>query len=206
MAPAQEEENEEEAEQRKAEFAQRRKEYEEEQKRLEEVRAASRKADFERQQKEYEAETKRREKEHKARLSTLERIVEHAPAILDATQLRIVIELLLNLSTYGLFEDAAEYFVGNDENHDKTEDEILTEALANCAEDKLTGFLLRLVLTESVMPPRGEQPDWLTKAESVFAPPQPKFPKQKTGSKSKATPTLVKAPPKKSAAKKKAAA
>ncbi len=79
MAPASEQETEEEAEQRKAEFAQRRKEYEEEQQRLEEQRAAERKSEFERQQKVYEAETKRREKQHKARLALLESIIDQAP-------------------------------------------------------------------------------------------------------------------------------
>lgn len=150
MAPAAQQETEEEAEQRKAEFAQRRKEYEEKQQRLEEQRAAERKAEFDRQQKEYEAETKQREKQHKARLATLERIIEHAPASFEANQLRLTIELLLNLSTYGLFEEAAEHFVGDDENHNKTEDEILAEALANTADDKLMGFFLRLLLTEQV--------------------------------------------------------
>ena len=32
------------------------------------------------------------------------------------------------LPPYGLFEDAAEHFVGDDQNHEKTDDEILADA------------------------------------------------------------------------------
>ncbi len=94
-------------------------------------------------------------------------------------QLRTFIELLLHLSPYGLFEDAAEHFVGDDENHNKTEDEILTEALANTTDDKLMGFVLRLLLTEHVTTLRDDQPDWLAKAHAVFVPAKPKTAKPK---------------------------
>jgi ParB family chromosome partitioning protein len=202
MAPVPDEETGEEAEQREAEYVQRRKEYEEEQQRLQEERAAERKAEFERQQKEHEAEVKRREKQHKTRLATLERIIEHAPEVFNPAQLRTFTELLLNLSPYGLFEDAAEHFVGDDENNHKSEDEILTEALANCPDDKLMGFVLRLLLTEHVAIPHKDQPDWLTKAECVFAGAKPKAGKSSNKKKS----ALAQSPEKKNAAKKKAAA
>jgi ParB family chromosome partitioning protein len=202
MAPVKEEETEEEAEQREAEYARNRKEFEEEQQRLEEKRTAERKAEFDRQQKEYEVETKRREKQHKARLATLERIVEHAPSTFDAVQLRIFIELLLHLAPYGLFEDAAEHFVGEDENHGKTDDEILGEALTSCPEDKLMCFILRLVLTEHIGTPLGDQPDWLIRAESVFAPAKPDVARATN----KKKPALVRQSEKKGTAKKKVAA
>jgi ParB family chromosome partitioning protein len=202
MAPVPDEETDEEAEQREAEYAQRRKEYQEEQQRLQEERAAEREAEFEREQKEHEAEVEQREKQHKARLTTLEHIIEHAPEVLTPPQLRTFTELLLNLSPYGLFEDAAEHFVGDHENNSKTEDEILTEALANCPDDKLMGFVLRLLLTEHVAIPREDQPDWLSKAESIFAPAKPKAGK----SSSKKKPVLAQSPEKKNRDKKKAAA
>jgi hypothetical protein len=88
----------------------------------------------------------------------LERIVDEAPATLDAAQLRTFIELLLNLSPYGLFEEAAEHFVREEESHDRTDDEILTETVANCADDKLMGFALRLILSEHVGISREDQP------------------------------------------------
>ncbi len=193
IEPAPDEETEEETRARQAEYEERRNQYEAEQERL----AVERKAAFERQQEEYEAEVKRREEQQKARLATLERIIEQAPASFDAAQLRLFAELLLNLSPYGLFEQVAEHFAGNDENHNKTDDEILTEALAACADDKLAGFVLRLVLTEHVETPRGEQTDWLAKAEAVFVPVEPKT--QKPNKKQKA------AKPAKSTTRKKAA-
>jgi hypothetical protein len=50
--------------------------------------------------------------------------------------------------------------------------------------------------------PREDQPDWLTKAESIFAPAKPKAGK----SSSKKKPALAESPEKKNTAKKKAAA
>ncbi|WP_251106809.1 ParB/RepB/Spo0J family partition protein [Alloacidobacterium dinghuense] len=132
MAPAPEEESEEEAQARQAEYEQQRKEYEAEQERKD----ADRQAELERQQKEYEAEQKRRDKQHKERIAALERIIENAPAVLDAVQLRFILELLIHLSPDGLFEEAAEHFVGSDESHNKCEDEILSEAMAACADNK----------------------------------------------------------------------
>lgn len=197
VEPASDEETEEEAQARQAEYEERRKKYEAEQERL----AAERKAAFERQQEAYEAEAKRREEQHKARLGILERIIEQAPAGFNAAQLRLLVELLLNLSPYGLFEEVAEHFVGDDENHNKTDDEILSETLDACADDKLIGFVLRLVLTEHVEVPRAEQTDWLTKAEAVFAPVKTKA--EKANKRPKATATKAKSP--KGAGKKKAA-
>jgi ParB family chromosome partitioning protein len=76
----------------------------------------------------------------------------------------------------------------------------------NPADDKLTGFALRLVLTDHVSIPLENEADPLSEAEAAFAPPQPKSPKPRKTSKSEDTATLVKAPPKKSAAKKQKAA
>jgi len=166
IEPPTEEETEEEAQEREAENQRRREEYQAE----EDRKAAERKAKAERQQREYEAETQRRIAEHNARLATLERIVDHAPAIFDAVQLRLFVELLLDLPPYGVFEEVAEHFAGDDENHGKTDNEILLEALAACADDKLVGFILRLLLTVHVDVPRGEQTDWLLKVESLLVP------------------------------------
>jgi len=125
---------------------------------------------FERQQKEYEAEAKRREKVHKARLATLERIVEHATIVFSSDQLRFVLQLLLHDAPYGPYEEAAEFFAPEKEEHDKTEEELLTDALSLCRDLKLPAFLLRLLLSEHRSIPSGEQTDWLEKAASLFAP------------------------------------
>ena len=96
----------------------------------------------------------------------------------------------------------ASHFAGNDENVQQTDAEIVLAALDNTAEDKLTGFALRLALTDHVGIPRDDAADHLSEAEAAFAPPPPKSSKPKNTSKSKEAPTLVKAPQKKSAAKK----
>ncbi|WP_255550803.1 hypothetical protein [Granulicella sp. dw_53] len=199
MPAASEEETEEETAQREADHEQRMAEYQAEQDR----QAAERKAEFKRQQKKYEEETRRREKAHKARLATLERIVAHAPASFDAAQLRLFVELLLHLSPYGLFEEVAEHLVQDPDHNDKTENEILSDALVACADDKLMGFVLRLLLTTHTDFPLGEQPDLLAKAEAVFAPPKPKVVKAKQKENKK--PVAVSTPAKKKASRKKAA-
>ncbi|HEY4378977.1 MAG TPA: ParB/RepB/Spo0J family partition protein [Acidobacteriaceae bacterium] len=201
LPPAPEQETEEEAAQRKAEHEQRMAEYEAERERQEQEH----RDEQERQQEEHEAEQKTREKQHNARLATLESIVEHAPAAFDAVQLRLFVELLLHLSPYGLFEEVAEHFVGDNENNDKTEEEILSEALAACADDKLMGFVLRLLLTAHTDIPQGEQPDLLGKAEAVFVPVKPKAAKAKDQQKVKKEPAVVPAPAKKTTSRKKAA-
>jgi ParB family chromosome partitioning protein len=174
MEPAQPEETEEEAQARQAEYEQRRVEYEAEQER----KAAERKAEQERRQKEYEAEQKKREKEDKARRATLERIFDHAPAMFSATQLRTFLSALINLDAY-VFEDVAESYIGDDENNQQSAEEILASVLASLADDKLTGFALRLVLTAHAAIPNEGQLDLLAEAEAAFAPPKPKAVKAK---------------------------
>jgi len=199
MEPATEEETEEEAEQRQADYEQRRTEHDAEQQRRDEER----KTEYERQQKEYEAEQKRREKLSKARTATFDRILDKAPAMFTAAQLRIFLRLLVHIDPYSFLEEVASHFAGNDENAQETDEEIVLAALDNTADDKLIGFALRFALADHVSIPREDEPDLLSEAEAAFAPPPPKSSKPKNTSKSKETPsTLVKAAPKKSAVKK----
>ena len=130
MAPAPEQETEEEAAEREREYEQRRKEYEEEQQRKEEERQQQ----FQKEQKEREAQRARMEKVQKARQATFERILEHAPAMFSAPQLRTFLSALINLDPY-VFEEVAENCIGDDENNQKSAEEILASALAddNCA-------------------------------------------------------------------------
>ncbi|MCU1323068.1 MAG: Chromosome partitioning protein ParB family [Acidobacteriaceae bacterium] len=201
MEEAREEETEEEAEQRKAEYEQRRKEHEAEQERREEER----RAEFEKQQKEYEAEQKRREKVSKTRTVMFERILDQAPAMFTAAQLRTFLRLLVHIDPYSFLEEVASHFAGNDENAQQTDEEIVLAAIDDTADDKLTSFALRVALTDYVSIPRENGPDPLSEAEAVFAPPQPKSSK-KNASKAKETPTFIKTPQKKSPAKKQKAA
>ena len=200
MAPAPEQETEEEAAQRKAGHEQRVAEYEAEQKRREEER----KAEFERQQKEYEAEQARRDKQRKARLATFDRILEQAPAVFTAGQLRLFLRLVIYIDPYDFAEDVAAYYAGDDENNQQTPEEILLSTLTALPEDKLTQFALRLVLTGHTDTPRENDSDYLAQAAAVFETKKPKAAKAKD----KAAPkklTIVKATAKKEATKKKAA-
>lgn len=205
MAPAPATETEVEREEREAEYEQRKKEHEEERQRREEEG----KQRFEREQQEYEAERARREAVVKARRATFERIVENAPALFTAAQLRVFLHALINLDPYDFAEDVAAYFVGEDENNQQTPEELLASTLSGLPDQKLTGFALRLALTGHLAIPRESDFDFLTAAERVFAPAQPKkkcaakkVQKAKPG---ELKPTAVKSAPKKESARKKAA-
>jgi ParB family transcriptional regulator, chromosome partitioning protein len=196
MAPAPEEETDEEAAQRRAEHEQRMAEYEAEQQRREEEGQA----EYERQQKEYEAEQARREKQRKARLATLERILEHAPAFFNPAQVRFFLRLVIQLD-YSFLEDVATHFANGDENEQRSDEEIVLAALESTADEKLTGLALRLVLSEYLAIPREGQPDVLGEAEQVFVPKKPKAERGKAKPSSK-KPQSAKITAKKEAVKK----
>lgn len=61
-------------------------------------------------------------------------------------------------------------------------------ALSTTADEKLTSFALRLVLSDRVGIPAPDEPDLLTEAERVFAPAEEKPARKKTAAK----PALVK--------------
>ena len=188
MEPAPEEETEEEAEQRQEEYEQRRKEHEAEQQRREEERNAEQ----ERQQEEYEAELKRREDLTKARVATFERILDQAPPMFTAAQLRTFLRLLVHIDPYNFLEEVANHFAGNDGNLQQTEGETVLAALDNAADDKLTSFALRLALSDHVGIPREEQPDLLAEAEVAFVAPPPKSPKRRASANLRRLPLKLK--------------
>jgi ParB family chromosome partitioning protein len=168
IAPAPEQETEEEAAERQAEYEQR-------------------KADFERQQQEYEAEQARRTELRNARQASFERILANAPVMFTAPQLRVFLSALVNLDPYDFAEDVAAFYVGEDENNQQTAEEVLSSTIATLSEEKLTGFALRLVLTGHTDIPREGDFDFLAQAEAAFARPQTKKPKEK-----KPKPTVIK--------------
>ena len=178
MEPAPEQETEGEAAQRQAEHEERVAEYEAEQKRKEEER----KAEWERQQKEYEAEQARRDKQRKSRLAAFERLIEEAPATFNAAQLRVFLRLVVHLD-YSFLEEVAAHFANGDENPQQSDEEIVLAALDGTADEKLTGFALRIVLSDQLGIPHENQPDFLTEAEEVFAPKKAKAPTAKSSAK-----------------------
>jgi ParB family transcriptional regulator, chromosome partitioning protein len=200
MEAPSEEETEEEAEERRAQYEQRRKEYEAEHLRREEERNAEQ----ERQQQEYEVEQQRREELNKDRTATFERILDQAPHTFTAAQLRAFLRLLVHIDPYNFLEEVSSHFAGNDENTQQADEEIVLAALDSTADDKLTGLALRLVLTDHLGIPHQDQPDLLAEAEAVFAPPPSKS-KPKSVNKSKKAPAEVKTPKKTATKKQKAA-
>jgi ParB family chromosome partitioning protein len=204
IAPAPEAETDEEAEERQRNYEQQRKEYEEAQERRAEVR----KREEEQREHEYEAERARKEELQKARTATFERIVQYAPATFTAAQLRVLLRALVNLDPYTLTDDLAEQIAGEDENEQRTAEEVLLSAIDGLEDNKLTGFALRLALIGHMDTPREGEFDFLAEAEAAFAPPRPKNAASKKAKVK--TPTPIKAAskpaPKKTAAKKKTAA
>ena len=195
MAPVPESETVEEAALRIAEHEQRMAEYRAEQQRKEEER----KAEFERQQKEYEAEQARREQLRKARIATFERIVGQAPATFSAGQMRLFLRLLVNVNPYEFLEEVAAHFAKGDEESERTDEEIVLAALSTTADEKLTSFGLRIVLSDHVRIPAANETDFLPEAERVFPPAKPAQ-KKPTGK-----PAIVKAHAKKAVTRKVAA-
>jgi len=188
MAPAPEAETEEEAAERQAEFERQRADYEEERQRREEER----KQQFEREQAEIEAEHNRRAEIIKTRQTTFDRIIENAPATLSAAQLRVLLRAFVNLDPYTFADDLAEDIAGDNENEQRSAEEVLLSTINATADDQLTRFALRLALAGHVGIPREGEFDFLTEAEGVFAPP----PQKKAGAKKAKQPTPIESPAK----------
>jgi ParB family chromosome partitioning protein len=172
MPPPAEAETDEQAEERKQRHEQERKEYEAEQER----RAEAFREQREREEQEYEAEQARREEQRKTRAATFERIVDNAPATFTATQLRVLLRAIVNLDPYTFAEDLADDLAGENENEQRSAEEVLLSTINATADDKLTRFALRLALAGHVTIPREGDADFLTEAEAAFvaAPPQKK--------------------------------
>jgi ParB family chromosome partitioning protein len=189
-------ETEEEAAERQQEAERLRSGFEEEQER----RAEERRREFQRQHEERESERARIEALRQARVATLNRMVENAPATFSAAQWRVLLTALVTLHPE-FIEGLASEIVG-DENNQRTADELLLSAIAALPDDKLTGFAVRLVFTDYTAIPREGEIDFLAEAAAAFAPPQPK----KASRSKKAQTARVKSLPKNNAAKKSAAA
>ncbi len=120
------------------------------------------------------------------------------------TQMRVFLRLLIHLD-YSFLEEVATHFASGDENAQQSDDEIVLAALDGTADEKLTSFALRLVLSDHIGIPQESQPDLLTEAEQVFAPKKPKAVKAKAEGSNKPKPAAAKASAKKETTKKKAA-
>ena len=204
MAPAVEEETEEETAQGEAEYQQRRKDYEEEQLR----RAEERRLEQEREDAEYEARQAEREQLRTQRVATFERIIADAPKAFSAPQLRMLLRALVNLDPYTFTDDLAEDLA--EENEKRSTEEVLLSVIDGTADGKLTAFALRLALSGHRGIPRDGEPDFLAEAQSVFATRQKKAKTQQVkAQKTKNGPVTMptpKAQPKKKTTRKQIAA
>jgi ParB family chromosome partitioning protein len=169
VSPATESETEAEAEVPETEDGQDGMKEEEERQRI----AEERKQQFERQQQGYEAERIRKEELHQQRVATFDRILENAPVVFTAAQLRVFLHALITIDPYTFADDVAEHLIGDDENNQQTTEEILLSALHSLTDDKLTGFGLRLVLTGRTDIPTEGEFDLLAEAEAAFVPAKP---------------------------------
>ena len=192
MPPAPPTETEEEAEARKQQHEEQRKAHEAEQER----RAEEFKQQQEQEEKRYEAEQAKRDEQRKARQATFDRIVNAAPASFTASQLRVVLRAIVNLDPYTFADDLAEDIAAENENEQRSAEELLLATIDATADEKLTAFALRLALSGHVGIPRENEFDFLAEAEAAFAPQQPK--KKAPPAKEK-KPTLVKTSPVKKA-------
>jgi ParB family chromosome partitioning protein len=114
-----------------------------------------------------------------------------------AAQLRVLLRALVNLDPYTFTDDLVEEIAGENENEQRTAEEVLLSAIDGLQDDKLSGFALRFALIGHVAIPREGEFDFLAEAEAAFAPPQSK----KTATKKAKATTPIKAT-QKTAAKK----
>jgi ParB family chromosome partitioning protein len=141
--------------------------------RQQQERAEQRRQEFERQQQEYEAERTRKAALLKTRYAAFERILEKAPATFTATQFRVFLRALVTAGPYSFAEDVAAFFASDkDSINQQTPEEVLLSAMDGIADEKLTGFALRLALTAHQDIPVEGDVDFLAEAETAFSVPQ----------------------------------
>jgi ParB family chromosome partitioning protein len=180
MAPAPEAETEEQAEERRQQYEAQQKAHQKEEAR----RAEEHREQQEREEREREAEFAKRDKLRKKREGTFERIVQEAPPVFTAPQLRVILRALVNLDPYTFADDLAEDMA--DENEQRSAEEVLLVLIEGTGDDKLTSFAVRLALAGHRGIPREGELDFLAEAEAVFLTPKPK--KSTASKKEKPTP------------------
>ena len=196
IAPAPEAETEEQAEERRQQYEAQRKAHQME----EERRAEERRQQDEREEQEREAAFAKRDKLRKKREATYERIVQEAPPVFTAAQLRVILRALVNLDPYTFADDLATDISEDPDNDKRSAEEVLLTAIDRTADDKLTSFAARLALAGHRGIPNETEIDFLTEAETAFLTPKPS--KRSKAEKKEATPIK----PSKTAAKRKAQA
>lgn len=150
----------------KADYEQRQAEHRAEQ----EHREAAQQEEQARRTKEYEAEQERKAKHQKKREATFQRIVQNAPPVLTTAHLRMLLRALVNMDPYTFADDLAVELNGDDDNDQRSAEEVLLTTIDGLADDKLTGFAIHLALAGHRSIPKEGEADFLTEAEAIFAP------------------------------------
>jgi ParB family chromosome partitioning protein len=181
-------ETEEETAARKADYEQHQADFKADQER----RETARQAEEDRRAAEYRAEQERIAELKKRREASFQRIMQVAPPEFSACQLRMLLRALVNLDPYTFADDLAVEMNGDAHDDRRSADEVLLTAIDGLADDKLTGFAVRLALSGHRGIPREGEADYLIEAEAVFAPkqktPPAKAPAKKPAAVSKKTP------------------
>ncbi len=95
----------------------------------EERRAEERRQQDEREEQEREAAFAKRDKLRKKREATFERIVQEAPPVFTAVQLRVILRALVNLDPYTFADDLATDISEDPDNDKRSADEVLLTAI-----------------------------------------------------------------------------
>jgi ParB family chromosome partitioning protein len=157
-------------------------------------------------QREFEKEQAHRKRLLKRRTEAFNRILDKAPTTFNGPQLRAFLRALINIDAYGLKDDVAAHFEGDDENNQQGPEEVLLSVVDGMEDDKLPAFALRLALTGHVDIPREGETDHLMEAEKLFAPVQPKTASKKPSANAAKKPANAKAKSAKKKASKRVAA
>jgi ParB family chromosome partitioning protein len=138
-----------------------------------EERAEQRRQEFERKHREDEAEHARKAELLKTRYAAFDRILESAPAMFTAAQLRVFLRALVTTDPYSFADEVVPFFATDEDyNNERAPEEILLSTIESLADEKLTSFALRLALTAHRDSPEEGQSDLLVEADSAFPPPQ----------------------------------
>jgi len=109
----------------------------------------------------------------KTRYAAFDRILENAPVTFTAAQFRVFLRALVTTDPYSFGDDVATFLAGDEDySNERAPEEVLLLTIDGLADEKLTGFALRLALTAHRDRPEQGDYDLLKEADSAFPEPQ----------------------------------
>ncbi len=138
---------------------------------MQERRAEERRQAEEQREQEYEAEQARREELRETRKATFERILANAPDSFSAAQLRMLLRALVNLDPYTFARTWPKRSRVETRTRSVPPRRFCWGAIDSLADEKLTGFTLRLALSSHLAIPReGRWTSWLSRRPHLLRP------------------------------------